>query len=50
MNIDRKYNFLVFAKRVWLVHHQQNKCYTQRCLIAYFEATLDLSRSEFTCP
>ena len=29
---------------------QQNKCYPQRCLLAHFEATLDFSRSEFTCP
>ena len=31
-------------------HRQQNKCYPQRCLLAHFEATLDFSRSEFTCP
>ena len=33
-----------------LNHRQQNKCYPQRCLLAHFEATLDFSRSEFTCP
>ena len=31
-------------------HRQQNKWYPQRCLLAQFEATLDFSRSEFTCP
>ena len=31
-------------------HRQQNKCYPQRCFLAHFDATLDLSRSEFTCP
>ena len=33
-----------------LYHHQQNKCYPQKCVLAHFEATLDFSRSEFTCP
>ena len=28
---------------------QQNKWYPQRCILAHFEATLDFSRSEFTC-
>ena len=31
-------------------HRQQNKCYFQWCLLAHFEATLEFSRSEFTCP
>ena len=31
----------------YMYHHQQNKCYSQRCLHAYFKATLDFSRSEF---
>ena len=31
-------------------HRQQNKCYPQRCFLAPFEATLDFTRSEFTCP
>ena len=36
---------------VWMMYRcQQNKCYPQRCLLAHFEATLDLSHSEFTCP
>ena len=33
-----------------LYHQQQNKWYPQRCLLAHFEATLDFSRREFTCP
>ena len=33
-----------------LYHRQQNKCYPQRCLLAHFDAALDFSRSEFTCP
>ena len=32
------------------MHRQQNKYYRQRCLLAHFEATLDFSRCEFTCP
>ena len=42
----------VTSKKVTRImyHHQQNKCYPQRCLLAHFEATLDFSRSEFTCP
>ena len=32
-----------------MYHRQQNKCYHQECLLAHFEATLDFSRSEFTC-
>ena len=31
-------------------HQQQNEWYPQRRLLAHFEATLDLSRSEFTWP
>ena len=30
-------------------HQQQNKWYPYWCLLAHFEATFDLSRSEFTC-
>ena len=33
-----------------LYHQQQNKWYPQRCLLAHFEAILDFSRTEFTCP
>ena len=33
-----------------MYHQQQNKCYPQRCFLANFEATLDFSRIEFTCP
>ena len=28
------------------IHHQQNKWYPQRCLLAYFEATLDFCRTK----
>ena len=31
-------------------HRLQNKWYHKRCLLAYFEATLDFSRCKFTCP
>ena len=33
-----------------MCHLQHNKCHPERCLLAHFEATLDFSRSEFTCP
>ena len=33
-----------------MYHRLQNKWYPQRCLLAHFEAALDFSRSEFTCP
>ena len=29
---------------------QQSKWYPQKCLLAHFKATFDISRSEFTCP
>ena len=47
--------FLTKDKNVHSLHHsclyhqQQNKWYTQRCLLAHFEAKLDFSRREFTC-
>ena len=42
---------LAYAKfQMKWYHQQQNKWFPQRCLLAHFEATLDFSRSEFTCP
>ena len=32
-----------------MYHQQQNKWYSQRCLLAHFETALDFSRSKFTC-
>ena len=40
----------ILLKRSQRYHRQQNTCYLQRCLLAHFEATLDFSRSKFTCP
>ena len=46
--IDR---FLGLTETIHLMNHrQQNKCTRQTCLLAHLEATLDFSRSEFTCP
>ena len=34
---------------ILMYYQEQNKWYLKRCLFAYFEATLDLSRSKFSC-
>ena len=42
-----KFFFIFFIS---MYHNQQNKCYPKRWLLAHLEATVDFSRSEFTCP
>ena len=46
-SMDNKIPFIHF---LLMYHCQQNKWYPHMCLLVHFEATLDFSRSEFTCP
>ena len=43
-------NIHAIASPLVVHYHQQNKCYPQWCLLVDFEASVDFSRSEFTCP
>ena len=45
--IQNKYKIVTEVERSSI--QQQNKWYSQRCLLAHFETTLDFSSIEFTC-
>ena len=47
-NYERSYKS--HLKHPMMYHRQQNNCYPQRCLLAYFEATLDFSLNKIYLP